>query len=59
MPAFPTQAETIEEERAGRKVEQIERRGLGEVGLKKSAAIACTIATHQIQASTEGGGWRP
>ena len=35
MPAFPTQAETIEEERAGRKVEQIERRGLGEVGLKK------------------------
>ena len=59
MPAFPTQAETIEEVKAGRKVGWTERRGLGEVGLKESAAIACTIAVHQIPASTGGEGGCP
>lgn len=40
MPAFPTQAKTVEEVRAGRKVERTERRGarVGK-GLEKSAAV--------------------
>ena len=59
MPAFPTQAETIEEERAGRKVEQIERRGLGEVGLKKISSHSLYYHNSPNTGFQWRGGWLP